>query len=375
MPISVTVVGAGAFGGWTGLHLLRAGCRVTLVDAWGPGHSRASSGDETRVIRGSYGPNAIYTQMVARAIPMWKENERRWGVKLFEQHGALWMAGRENDRYERASLDNIRQTGMPCEELSAEEGKRRWPQMKWDGLGWAIFEKEGGFLMARRACQAVMEGFMAEGGTFRQVAVEPGTIADGSLRADQYVFACGPWLGQLFPEALGKLITSTRQEVFYFGTPAGDSRFGEGCFPAWVDNSATRFYGIPGNQWRGFKVAEDVAGPVIDPTTGDRRVTDSSLARARAHLALRFPELKDAPVTETRVCQYEMSPDGDLVVDRLPGSSDTWIVGGGSGHGFKLSPALGEMVARQVLEKAAIEPRFSLARFTGKLSAGVGERK
>ena len=115
MAITVTVIGAGAFGGWTALHLLRAGCRVTLVDAWGPGHSRSSSGDETRVIRGSYGPNAIYTQMVARAIPIWRESQRRWRVKLFEQNGALWMAGTPgNDSYERSSLDNIRQAGMPC---------------------------------------------------------------------------------------------------------------------------------------------------------------------------------------------------------------------------------------------------------------------
>ena len=376
MAISVTVVGAGAFGGWTALHLLRAGCKVTLVDAWGPGHSRASSGDETRVIRGSYGPNAIYTQMVSRAIPMWLENQQCWGVKLFEQNGALWMAGPENDLYEQASLDNIRQAGMPFEKMSAAEGKRRWPQMNWDGLGWAIYEKDAGFLMARRACQAVMEGFVAEGGAYLQQAVEPASIAEGSsLRADQYVFACGPWLGQLFPDALGKLITATRQDVFYFGTPSGDTRFGEDRFPAWVDNSATRFYGIPGNQWRGFKVAEDVAGPVFDPTMGDRLVADSALGRARAHLKRRFPALSGAPVIETRVCQYEMSPDGDLIMDRLPGSSDTWIVGGGSGHGFKLGPAVGEMAARQVLGLAPIEPRFALARFAGQTVAGVGERK
>ncbi len=375
MAISVTVVGAGAFGGWTALHLLRAGCKVTLVDAWGPGHSRASSGDETRVIRGSYGPSAIYTQMVARAIPMWLENQQRWGVKLFEQNGALWMAGPENDSYEQASLHNIRQAGMPFEKMSAAEGKRRWPQMNWDGLGWAIYEKDAGYLMARRACQAVMDAFVAEGGAYLQRAVEPAAIAEGSLRADQYVFPCGPWLGQLFPAALGKLITPTRQDVFYFGTPPGDTRFGEDRFPAWVDNSATRFYGIPGNEWRGFKVAEDVAGPVFDPTTGDRLVAGSALGRARAHLARRFPALSDAPVIETRVCQYEMSPDGDLIMDRLPGSPDTWIVGGGSGHGFKLGPAVGEMAARQVLGLAPIEPRFALARFKGQTPSGVGERK
>ena len=381
MAISVTVIGAGAFGGWTALHLLRAGCKVTLVDAWGPGHSRASSGDETRVIRGSYGPNAIYTQMVARAIPMWKENQRRWGVKLFEQNGALWMAGTPgNDAYEKASVANIRDAGMPYEEVSAAEGRRRWPQMNWDGISWAVHERDAGHLYARRACQAVMEGFVAENGAYRQELVDASSSAALQVGrgggADRYVFACGPWLGRLFPDALGKAITATRQEVFYFGTPAGDSRFNEEHFPTWVDNGPARYYGIPGNQWRGFKVAEDVVGPVFDPTTGDRRITDAGLARARTYLARRFPGLKEAPLTESRVCQYEMSPDGDLIVDRLPGAGHVWIVGGGSGHGFKLGPAVGEMVARQVMGTAAIEPRFGLARFAGKKDgASIGERK
>ena len=371
MAISVTVVGAGAFGGWTALHLLRAGCRVTLLDAWGPGHSRSSSGDDTRVIRGSYGPNAFYTQMVSRAIPMWKDNERRWGVKLFEQIGALWMAGSPNESYEKASVENIRRAGMPFEELSAAEGKRRWPQMNWDGIAWAIHEKDAGHLYARRACQAVMEGFVAEGGVYRQETIEPGA----ALMASPCVFACGPWLGRLFPEALGRLITSTRQEVFYFGTPPGDMRFNEEHFPAWVDNGPSRYYGISGNQWRGFKVAEDVAGPPFDPTGGDRNISQPGLEKARAYLARRFPLLAGAPLTESRVCQYEMSPDGDLIVDRLPGFEHLWIVGGGSGHGFKLGPAVGEMAARQVMGEAEIEPRFSLARFAGKTATGVGERK
>lgn len=374
MAITVTVVGAGAFGGWTALHLLRAGCRVTLVDAWGPGHSRASSGDETRVIRGSYGPNEIYTQMVARAIPIWQESQRRWGVKLFHQNGALWMAGTPgNDSYEKSSLENIRRAGMPCEKISAAEGKRRWPQMNWDGIEWAVHETGAGHLFARRACQAVMEGFVAENGAYRTEAVDAAAVLRSPV-SDRYVFAGGPWLGQMFPDALGKLITATRQEIFYFGTAAGDVQFSEERFPTWVDNSPARFYGIPGNQWRGFKVAEDVAGPAFDPTNGDRRITDSGLARARAYLARRFPALKDAPLTESRVCQYEMSPDGDLIIDRLPGFEHVWIAGGGSGHGFKLGPAVGDMVAKQVLGQSPVEPRFALARFAGKRS-GVGERK
>src|SRR5437660_2517485 len=97
--IHVAVIGAGAFGGWTALHLLRSGARVTLVDAWGPGNSRASSGGETRIIRAIYGPNRQYVQMAVRALELWKENEKRWNRQLFHRTGVLWMAATE-DSYE-----------------------------------------------------------------------------------------------------------------------------------------------------------------------------------------------------------------------------------------------------------------------------------
>jgi len=359
MAVSVTVIGAGAFGGWTALNLLRAGAQVTLVDAWGPGNSRASSGDETRVIRASYGPNKVYTELVARAIPLWKENEQRWNTKLLHQNGVLWMAA-ANDTYEKASLENICRMGMAHEVISAAEGRRRWPQMNWDGLTWGLHEKEAGYLLARRSCQAVMEGFLAENGVYVQACVQPGELA--SFPADVYVFACGPWLSELFPDVLGARITPTRQETFYFGTPAGDTRFNEDRFPTWVDNSSVRFYGIPGNQWRGFKVAQDTPGKTFDPTYGERTVTAEGVTSIRKYLAHRFPSLRDAPLIESRVCQYEMSPDGGLIVDRHPARDNIWLAGGGSGHGFKLGPAVGEHVAQLVLGKAKVKPEFGLAR-------------
>ncbi|MEZ5351096.1 MAG: FAD-dependent oxidoreductase [Bryobacteraceae bacterium] len=371
MPLQVTVFGAGAFGGWTALHLLRAGARVTLVDAWGPGNSRSSSGDETRVLRGSYGPNAVYTEMVARAIPLWRENEQRWGLRLFHPTGALWMAG-GNDAYEKASARNLEAAGLPFEALDHSECRRRFPQMNWTGLEWAIHEKEAGYVLARRACQAVVEGFATEGGRYEQGLGHPVDL--DTWKADQYVFACGPWLPELFPEQLTGRLTPTRQEIFYFGTPAGDTRFEQDEFPAWVDNSAVRYYGIPGNQWRGFKIAEDRPGKRIDPTASDRTVSPGELAKIRQYLSMRFPALRDAPLIESRVCQYEMSADGGLIVDRLPGSDHIWIAGGGSGHGFKFSPALGEHVSKLVLGEESVNPKFALSRFE-KAEAGIGERK
>ncbi|MGA8312660.1 MAG: FAD-dependent oxidoreductase, partial [Terriglobales bacterium] len=370
----IAVIGAGAFGGWTALYLLRRGARVTLVDAWGPGNSRASSGGETRVIRGTYGPNQPYTKMAARAMQLWKENEKRWNLKLMHQIGVLWLVTTGDDQFERGSLPVLRDAGIPYEELSVAELKTRWPQINLEAVHWGIYEPEGGFLTARVACQAVLDGFLAEGGEYKQLAVVPHdldsgswdslSLSDGSsLRADQYVFACGPWLGKLFPQTIGNRVRPTRQEVFFFGTPAGDDRFTDGKLPVWADHRDKFMYGIPGNQGRGFKIADDTRGPEFDPTSGERSVSAEGLRSARDYVSFRFPALKDAPLLESRVCQYENSPDNNFIIDRHPAHQNVWLLGGGSGHGFKHGPALGELVAGLVIEHGSPDALFRLGRF------------
>jgi len=371
--VRVIVVGAGAFGAFSALSLLRRGARVTLVDAWGPGNSRASSGGETRVIRGVYGADRVYVEMVARAFELWRENERRWGRKLYHPTGAIWMVTDSGD-FVRESLPLMAEHGFPCEELSAGDAARRWPQIDFAGVRWVLREEKAGFLLARQACAAAVEGFVREGGEYRQASVEPGAVRGGglsgvrlsdgtSLSAEEYVFACGPWLGHLFPGVLGPLIAPTRQEVFFFGTPAGDARFSEGLMPVWVEMGARVMYGIPGNERRGFKVADDTRGAPFDPTTGDRVVSADGLAAAREYVARRFPALKRAPLVESRVCQYENTPDRRFVLDRLPAAENAWIAGGGSGHGFKMGPAVGERMADLVLGRKPVDPFFSLERF------------
>ena len=368
------VVGAGAFGGFTALDLLRLGHAVTLIDAWGPGNSRASSGGETRVIRGVYGSDRIYTRMAARAFQLWAENENRWKTKLYRRTGALWMIADEGT-FVRDSMPILRENSFPYEELTAAEAARRYPQISFDGIRWALLEKEAGYLLARRACARVVEGFVAEGGTYRQAAARPGKISGGAmegvqvtgaggdsvLTADAYVFACGPWLPKIFPDAFGSLIQPTRQEVYYFGVPSGDERFDEERFPVWVEVPRF-FYGIPGNERRGFKIADDARGAPFDPTDGERVASPAGIQAARDYIARRFPALAKAPLVESRVCQYENSPDHHFVIDRLPGAGNVWVAGGGSGHGFKHGPAVGEVVGRAVAGVAPPDPLFSLGR-------------
>jgi len=371
----IAVVGAGASGGWTALYLLRAGARVTLLDAWGPGNSRASSGGETRVIRGAYGPDQPYTKLAARALDLWKQHEAQWKREFFFPIGVLWMVeGNDSDAFERGSLPFLKDAGIPFEPLDVSELKRRWPQISFENVEWGIYEPQSGYLLARASTQAVVDQFVAEGGEYRQQAVaahdlESGqwkalTLSDGStVVADRYVFACGPWLGKLFPQTVGPHFISTKQDVFFFGTPCADPRYNEDNLPVWADHSDHFMYGIPGNQGRGFKLADDTRGPEFDPTSGQRLVSEDRLAEARRYLFYRFPGMKDAPLVETRVCQYEDTTDHNFIVDRHPANANVWIVGGGSGHGFKHGPALGEMVAKLVLKHETADPLYRLARF------------
>jgi sarcosine oxidase len=370
----IAVIGAGAFGGWTALHLLEHGARVTLLDAWGPGNSRASSGGETRVMRGSYGTDQIYTEMAARALNLWDKYHRRWKRQFLHRTGVLWMASGNDDSFERGSVEMLRRVKIKFRELSAAQMKKRWPQINFEGIEWGIFEPECGYLDARASCAAVVEAFVAAGGKYRQAAVLANGVedapvrslglSDGSrLKTDGYVFACGPWLGKLFPHTVGDLVQPTKQDIFFFGAPAGDDRFSEANLPVWGDHRGRFFYGIPGSGRRGFKIADDTRGADFDPTNGERVVSQETLHEVREYVGFRFPALKDAPLVETRVCQYEQTPDGHFIVDRHPVASNIWLLGGGSGHGFKHGPVVGEMMAELVLKDREPDALFRLARF------------
>jgi sarcosine oxidase len=355
----VAVIGAGVFGSWTAWHLARAGKSVLLADAWGAAHSRASSGDESRVIRMGYGADEIYTRMSMRSLTAWHELFRRTGQPLFHRTGVLWM-GREGHPHNVDTLRTFAAAGVPHEVIPPAELRRRYPQIhpsSADAFG--IFEPESGALMARRAVVAVVDDAVRSGVDYAIQSIE---WPDPQVDAETFVFACGPWLRKLFPELLTSRILTTRQEVFFFAPPAGDSAFAPPQLPVWLDFTDARGpYGFPNLENRGVKVGFDQHGPAFDPDGGDRTVSAQGIAAVRAFLAERFPALRDAPLTESRVCQYANTSSGDFLIDRHPQHAAVWLVGGGSGHGFKHGPAVGEYVASQILGTAPAEPRFSLA--------------
>ena len=369
--MKAVVVGAGVFGAWTAHHLLRAGHEVTLVDAFGPAHSRASSGGESRMTRGAYGRDAIYTRMALDSLGQWQALSATAGLPIFHPCGVLFFFASE-EPYLRDTVSVHAQLGLPTEVLEAEDMARRFPMIDFEGISFGLYEAHFGALMARRAVLTLVEEFVSNGGTYMQsTALAP--VADERLDdlrlpsgerigADLFVFALGAWLPKVFPAVIGARIRPTRQEVFFFAPPPGDPRFRPGTMPCWADfNHGDMFYGLPDLESRGVKFAHDLHGAPADPDLLDRRPSEPALAEVVAFRDCRFPLLRGAPLTEARVCQYENSSNGDFLIDFHPEMHNVLLVGGGSGHGFKHGPEVGRYAAARLLRSIEPEPRFSLA--------------
>jgi glycine/D-amino acid oxidase-like deaminating enzyme len=327
------------------------------------------------------------------SLAQWRWLSERSGLPIFHQTGVLFFFPRL-EPYVTQSIEVHRRLKLPTEQLQRAEMAKRWPQVNWDGIEVGLYEPQFGALMARRAVLTLVAEFIKAGGDYRLAAVAPievatadaspratgnaaaatqlesgarldgiRTLAGETVHADKYVFACGPWLPKVFPALLGERIFPTRQEVFFFAPEAGDSRFQPGRLPTWADfNHGDIFYGMPDLEARGVKVAHDKHGAPIDPNKGDRQFSAAALAEVREFLKMRFPMLAARPLVESRVCQYENSSNGDLLIDRHPTMTNVWLVGAGSGHGFKHAPAVGRYAADLVTGALkAIEPRFSVA--------------
>jgi sarcosine oxidase len=363
------VVGAGVFGAWTAWHLASRGQRVLVVDAYGPGNARASSAGESRIIRMGYGGDEIYTRWSQKSLAKWNDFFERVGYpELFVETQVLWLAGPDDVRV-RDTASTLAHCGVKYEEVDRQTLERRYPQIGLDGISWGLLEPDSGVLMARRAVAMVVQDAVWAGGEYRvaDIATPRGagriaaihTRGGERIEAGEFVFACGAWLGKVFPDVLGGRIFPSRQEVFFFGVPAGDERFAVGTLPTFLFQHEES-YGMPDIETRGLKIALDRHGERVDPDTQSRIASEDATEEVRRYVARRFPALRDAPIVETRVCQYENTSSGDFLIDQHPEMENVWFVGGGSGHGFKHGPAVGEYVTKRILDRTAGEERFSL---------------
>jgi glycine/D-amino acid oxidase-like deaminating enzyme len=357
----VVVVGAGAFGGWTAYHLRRLGASVTLVDMFGPGNSRSTSGDETRGVRSSYGERLTWVRWANEATARWRswdgEHSARLGLRLFFPTSDLILRP-DWDPWLTESRHSWDTLGIAYEVLTPDEVRYRYPQISVDGMSAAVVERDAGVVRARRACEAVAEVFRSRGGRMIIARAEYGrlegdrlldlTLSTGqALGGGAFVFACGPWLPKAMPDVMANRLRTPLGHVYYFGTPPGDSRWFFPNCPSYNVPGVTGWPGLPPDN-RGFRVR--IGGrPPEDPDLSVRWIDASYHERARAFLAERFPELRDAPILETRACHYESSVDRNFIVDCHPELENVWIAGGGSAEGFKFGPVIGEYIARRLL--------------------------
>jgi len=352
----VAVIGAGAFGGWTALYLREMGLSVVLIDAYGPGNARAASGGETRQIRAGYGEREIYTRWVMEAFDRWDARQAEWGGQpLLYRTGQLTLA-REWTRNLRATKKVLDRNGIENEVIEHDDLIRRYPQFNHDGIAFGFYLPSTGVLMAKKGCLAVAQAFERKGGKFVMAKAAPGrrsgntlqdiTLSNGqTLSAGSFVFACGPWLRKVLPGPMKDRLVTPRRVTFWYGVPPDDDRFTYPNCPNWAVRGV---YGFPSIEGRGFKVAPSFDSVPFDPDTDERVVTPEEIRRTREFVSESFPALADQPILESRVCQYETSVDAHFIVDRHPDMENVWIVGGGSGHGYKHGIMLGDYVARRV---------------------------
>jgi sarcosine oxidase len=355
---SAVIVGAGTFGASLAWLLARDGADVTLVDQFEPGDPRATSGGESRLIRCGHGPDAGYTASARRARTLWRELESECGEELLIECGLAWFAHRD-DGWEARAAATMSAQGIPHERLAPEAGAQMFPSFDPSGLAFILHEPEAGVLRAQLAVRALARRAAAHGATVLRARAEPEgdrvRLDDGrTLEADAVVWACGAWLGRLFAEHLA--IRSTRQELFFFdGGPAWRAT----GVPAYVDFEQA-IYGTRDIDGLGVKAAPDFDGPPLDPDADLPPATAEGEATARAFLAARFPALADAPLAGSKTCRYELSPDAHFVAAPHPEHPSVWLLGGGSGHGFKHGPALAERVAAALAGGEPLPARYGL---------------
>ncbi|TAK10994.1 MAG: FAD-dependent oxidoreductase [Acidobacteria bacterium] len=435
-PAHVVVIGAGAWGGWTAYYLRRAGVKVTLVDQYGPANSRATSADETRGIRSSYGDRTeaiapLWVKWARTSIARWHEFDAEWGpvfrTRFFVETGDV-ICRAADEPFVTKTRELWTKLGVKHEVMTGDEVRKRWPQMNNDDTTIAIYEPDAGVARARASTLAVAAIAEKMGATIRIGRVRPGSIVnnqmdgvvfdDGSvLRGDAYVFACGAWLRKIFQPLMTNRMRVPLGYVCYFATPAGDTRFTYPNMPSYNFPGVTGWVTLPVDS-RGFRVrgaiappappgatpAPGAAGPagraggagntgtagatgaagaqattgaagaaggqgqrqggggggqaqpqdptLSDPDLSSRWMSQERIDGSRRFVARRFPDLKDAPLSETRACHYESSVNRNFIIDHVPGADNAWIAGVGQAEGFKFGPVVGEYVAMRVLGNA-----------------------
>jgi glycine/D-amino acid oxidase-like deaminating enzyme len=373
--MKITVIGAGIWGSSTAYYLRKQGAQVQLVDMWGPGNTRSGSGGASRIIRLVYGPDDIYIDLTSRSFELWAElfenNERDY----YQETGLIWLFSQGEAAYALDSKKRITELGFELEEVDLHDASTAYHQISFDGVKRVFFEDKAGILYANKCCELMVSKFQKAGGHYLQGYASVTTDNDGFLlqvngkkiEADRYVFACGPWTRKLFPDILQECTYVSKHDVYHFVIPPQKLRLFEyHHLPVWLeyDPSSPLYYGMPMHLGKGFKIAYDDRSDLFDPDIDDRLPSIDRLKTAREFVHRRFPLLMEAPISYTEICQYDNSRDGHFIVDHHDRFPNVILMTGSSGHGFKMGPALGEIVAKHLLKGTGLPEKFKLSRFT-----------
>jgi sarcosine oxidase len=350
----VVIIGAGILGAALAQRLARRGWRVTLVEQYVPGHTRAASGGRSRILRLAHGSDAPETRSAWLSRRLWREIERETRTGLFSEVGMAWFAPAGDSEWEQASRTTLVDEGVAATRLSPAEAMTLFPDLRTDDLDHVLYEPQAGILQARKAVVALVRDAVAYGAELVAERAEPDgdgvVVATERLRGNQVVWACGAWTPLLFPGLVqGKTI---QQDVFYFEAP-----------PAWVTPAVPawgewreRTTGTGDFRGHGFKVGADDPGPLLDPDSSRRPPVAEQETAARAYLARRFPALADAPLVRRESCQTVILDStlvkpvatlgGEVRLLRHPEHERVWLLGDGSGHAFKHAPAIAAELER-----------------------------
>ena len=310
--------------------------------------------------------------MARRARTLWRELEAESGADLLHECGIAWFAHDANG-WEAASQRTMLAQDIPAELLDGAEAERLFPSLRTDDLAFVLFEPDAGVLRAQQCVRTLVRQALLHGARLVHSRARPDgdsvVLEHGArLEADVVVWACGGWLPHLFGDLVS--LTVTRQELLFLD---GGREWRAPEVPGWVDYDRA-MYGTADVDELGVKAALDVEGPPLDP---DAPLVDTptTVGVVRDYMRERFPALARARLNEARACRYELSPDSHFIAAPHPEHGRVWIVGGGSGHGFKHGPAMAERIAAAIAGGTPLPDRFSLgARTPGRSlrTAGSG---
>jgi sarcosine oxidase len=369
----VVVIGLGVMGSAALRELARRKLSVLGIEQFAVGHDRGSSHGATRIIRLAYFEHPSYVPLVQRAYALWRELEASTGQKLLHVTGVAEM-GPPHGELMKGTLASARPHGLPHEVLSATELMRRFPAFRVPADFIAMVQPDGGYLLAEPSVRALLAQAKHTGAQVRERVTVRGLepraggvriVIDGdAIEADAAIVAAGPWLKSLLPD-LPVGLRVTRQVTGWFA-PLDPARFAPGLFPVFLmESSHGMHYGFPPVGESGVKVAKHHhRDESVDPNDYNRTISTQDESLIRGVLADHIPAA-NGPLLEAKTCLYTVAPDGDFILDRLPGFPQVIVTSACSGHGFKFAPAIGEALADLATTSSTDHEiaRFSLARF------------